>query len=239
MIEAMLASSLYAGMVIRSFNATEGQVCCSETWEEAYQRFETPQEERSKFRKRLAVLGAAGWPRDASVAELFCGRGNGLAALTELGFGNLEGVDLSPSLLATYTGPARTHVADCRQLPFPDRSRDILIVQGGLHHLNVLPDDLQTTLAEAKRVLRPGGRFVTVEPWLTPFLSFVHAVCAVRPVRRVWGKLDALATMNDIERPTYEQWLGQPELVLRLLNQSFTSELQRTRWGKLMFVGRA
>jgi ubiquinone/menaquinone biosynthesis C-methylase UbiE len=172
------------------------------------------------------------------VVELFCGRGNGLVALSSLGFTQIEGVDLSASLLAQYQGPARCYVADCRELPFPDKSKDILLVQGGLHHLSALPGDLVRTLVEARRVLRPGGRFVAVEPWLTPFLSLVHAVCEIHLARRLWPRLDALATMNELERPTYEQWLTRPREIRQLLVETFTPDLVRTAWGKLLFVGR-
>jgi ubiquinone/menaquinone biosynthesis C-methylase UbiE len=218
---------------------TEGEVCCSETWEQAYQRFETPEEECRKFKRRLTRLGATSWSRELEVVELFCGRGNGLVALSRLGFTKLEGVDLSSSLLSEYRGPARCYLADCRKLPFRDGSRDVLVVQGGLHHLASLPDDLEQTLREAKRVLRPNGSFVAVEPWLTPFLSLVHAMCEVPLARRAWAKLDALAIMNDCERPTYEQWLSRPKEVSELLRHYFAPEMLRIEWGKLLFVGRS
>src|SRR5712675_1767656 len=91
-------------------------------WEAAYLRFETPQQEIQKFIARLNRLGARQWPRDAEIVELFCGRGNGLVALERLGFTHIEGVDLSPLLVAQYRGPAKCIVGDCRQLPFADRS---------------------------------------------------------------------------------------------------------------------
>ncbi|MGH9741336.1 MAG: hypothetical protein ACRD51_03190, partial [Candidatus Acidiferrum sp.] len=65
----------------------------TDPWEAAYLRFETPQEEVQKFLNRLTRLGAAEWPRDAEIVELFCGRGSGLLALARLGFTHLEGVD--------------------------------------------------------------------------------------------------------------------------------------------------
>lgn len=207
-------------------------------WEAAYQRFETPEAEIRKFVARLRELGADSWSRDAHVVEIFCGRGNGLHALTQLGFTRLEGVDYSPALLARYTGPAACTVADCRALPFPDASRDILVVQGGLHHLPELPSDLNRSLDEVVRVLRPGGRFMVVEPWLTPFLRMVHAITFFPPARAAWGKLDALATMIEHERTTYEQWLGQPEVVLESLQRRFQVERCSMSWGKLRFVGR-
>ena len=40
-----------------------------------------------------------------------------------------------------------------------DASRDVACVQGGLHHLSALPEDLESTVAEVSRVLRVGGRF--------------------------------------------------------------------------------
>ena len=129
-------------------------------WEAAYLRFETPEQEIRKFVSRLGKLGAAQWSRDTEIVELFCGRGNGLAALERLGFTHIEGVDLSPRLIAQYRGPAKCFVGDCRQLLFADRSKDVLIVQGGLHHLPVLPDDLEETFSEMQRVLRKDGVYV-------------------------------------------------------------------------------
>src|SRR6266481_9520466 len=182
-------------------------------WEAAYLRFERPKQEIQKFVSRLQKLGVAQWPRNAEIVELFCGRGNGLNALERLGFTHIEGVDLSPRLIAQYRGSAKCFVGDCRQLPFADRSRDMLIVQGGLHHLPALSEDLEEAFSEMQRVLRKDGRAVFVEPWLTPFLKFVHAVSENPLARRLSNKMDALATMIQFERRTYEQWLTQPDLI--------------------------
>jgi ubiquinone/menaquinone biosynthesis C-methylase UbiE len=185
----------------------------------------------------LRRLGVADLPRSVRIVELFCGRGNGPEALARLGFRNLEGVDLSPRLIAQYKGSARCYVADCRYLPFADGSRDVVIVQGGLHHLMSLPDDLAQVLAEVRRVLRDEGKLVVVEPWLTPFLRLVHLLCGFGMVRKFSGKLDALATMIQYERKTYEQWLGQPGLVRSTLQQYFEPTYLSTRWGTCSFVG--
>jgi SAM-dependent methyltransferase len=207
-------------------------------WEAAYLRFETPEEEIRKFTERLRRLGVCQWPRETNVVELFCGRGNGLHALSRLGFLNIEGVDLSPRLLAEYKGAARCHAGDCRQLPFADKSKDAAIVQGGLHHLPVLPDDLERVFAELRRVLRPEGRVVFVEPWLTPFLRLVHVVAQNALARRLSVKLDALATMIENERQTYENWLGSPQEISQLARRYFQPEHESFAWGKWNFVGR-
>jgi len=147
-------------------------------------------------------------------------------------------VDLSEDLLASYDGPARLVLGDVRDLRFPERSLDVVIVQGGLHHLPDALPDLERTLRGVRRVLRPEGRFVVVEPWRTPFLSFVLAVSRVRLARRSWGKLDALATMVEREAETYYRWLAHPEPIRALLRAHFASEREEVAWGRLTFVGK-
>jgi ubiquinone/menaquinone biosynthesis C-methylase UbiE len=206
-------------------------------WEAAYSRFETPDQEIQKFKRRLIKVGAEGWPREAAIVELFCGRGNGLEALALLGFRRLEGVDLSPRLLTQYKGHGTCYVADCRKLPFDDSSKDILIVQGGLHHLVNLSVDLDQVLCEARRVLRPGGRLVAVEPWLTLFLRIVHVLCERAVCRKLSNRLDALATMIRYERVTYQEWLHAPDLITALFRSHFELRQLSRAWGKLSFVG--
>jgi len=207
-------------------------------WEAAYLRFETPEQEIRKFVERLERLGVSGWPKDSRIVELFCGRGNGLHALERLGFSSLEGVDLSPRLINEYQGRAKCHVADCRRLPFLTASKDAAIVQGGLHHLMTLPGDLDEAFGEIRRVLTREGRALFVEPWLTPFLRFVHLSAKNPLCRRFSGKLDALATMIDYERITYEQWLSRPKQISSLVQKHFVPLHESFAWGKWNFVGK-
>jgi ubiquinone/menaquinone biosynthesis C-methylase UbiE len=207
-------------------------------WEEAYTRFETPEEEIRKFVGRLNKLGQAEWRRDAQIVDIFSGRCNGIRALERLGFTNLEGVDISPNLLSYYDGKARLYTADCRELPFEDNSRDIIIVQGGLHHLPELPQDLDRTLSEVGRVLRSDGRFVMVEPWETPFLRLIHFLSEQKAVRAVSSKFDAFATMTHYERDTYFRWLGKAEEIIDSLKRHFDELYLQKTFGKLFFVGK-
>lgn len=214
-----------------------GETCCDPEWEAAYKRFETPEQEIEKFTRRLRAFELHQQPKDIRIAELFCGRGGGLVALQRLGLTNIEGVDLSESLLQEYRGAAKLHLADCRKLPFENHSFDAAIVQGGLHHLPRLPEDLDAVLSEASRILKPTGAFYVVEPWRTPFLRFVHAIVEQPLMRRVYKKGDALAEMTEHERETYEQWLGQPVDILKVFARHFHVQQQTTAWGKLRFVG--
>ncbi|MDQ3748683.1 MAG: class I SAM-dependent methyltransferase [Acidobacteriota bacterium] len=206
-------------------------------WEDAYTRFETPEEEIKKFVGRLNKLGQKEWQRDAQIVDIFSGRCNGIRALEKLGFTNLEGIDISPNLLSKYRGEAKLYTADCRQLPFEDSSRDIIIVQGGLHHLPKLPEDLEQTLAEIKRVLRPTGRFVMVEPWETPFLRLIHFLSERKLIRAISNKFDAFDTMTRYEAKTYFQWINASSEVLGLLDKYFISIYFEKGMGKLFYIG--
>ena len=206
-------------------------------WEEAYRRFETSEQEIGKFQRRLRQLGADAWSRESRILELFCGRANGLVALHRMGFDRLSGGDLSTALLSEYDGPGDLFTTDARVLPLATGSQDVVVIQGGLHHLPELPRDLELVLAEVRRVLAADGRLVVVEPWRTPFLDFVHWCCRRPLARRAWPRLDALATMIELEIDTYEQWLRQPEPVSRELEAHFEPRHSRRAWGKLLFVG--
>ena len=205
-------------------------------WERAYRDFETPEQEFRKFLSRLRNVGADRWNRRMRVLEVCSGRGNGLRAWHALGFENVVGVDLSQAQVLAHQGPGVCVVGDARHLPVPSRSFGVAVVQGGLHHL-LTHDDVQLALAEMRRVVVPEGRIIIVEPWLTPFLRFVHLLTNSPLVRRFSKTFDALAVMIEEERQTYEQWLNDPDRYLATIRQHITAQVVRRRFGKLIVVG--
>jgi SAM-dependent methyltransferase len=207
-------------------------------WERAYLRFETPEQEARKFRRRFRAVGAQGWSREALILDLFSGRGGGARALRELGFSRVISLDLSAVLLQTRTDVADCSVADCRTLPIATGVVDIVVVQGGLHHLPTLPADLASVANEVARALKPDGIFVVIEPWNTLFLDLVHAVSRWPLTRKLYKKLDVLRTMIELERETYEQWLSRGPEILAVLDASFVAQSVRIGLGKLKYVGR-
>lgn len=81
----------------------------------------------------------------------------------------VTGIDLSPGMLA-HVGvlPAgwRLALGDVRALPFPDATFDAASASYLLH---LLPTgDLPRALGEIRRVLRPGGRLITITPAVPP-----------------------------------------------------------------------
>ncbi len=100
-----------------------------------------------------------------------------------------------------------------------------------------LPEDLEQTLSEIKRVLRPAGRFVMVEPWETAFLRLIHFLSERKLIRTISGKFEAFDTMTRYEAKTYFQWIKASSEVLSLLDKYFTSIYFEKGMGKLFYIG--
>jgi ubiquinone/menaquinone biosynthesis C-methylase UbiE len=83
----------------------------------------------------------------------------------------ITAIELSPEMLAIARGAAAAagrdtdlRVGDAQSLEFPDESFDTVVCTLSLC---TIPDD-RTAVAEVKRVLRPGGRFVLLEHVRSP-----------------------------------------------------------------------
>lgn len=128
-----------------------------------------------------AVLGLlpAGTRR---LLDAACGTGTVTRQLALAGL-DVTGVDAAPGMLrrAADRVPGRLLLADSRQLPFPDASFDAVTTIWLLHLL----DDAALVVAEAARVLRPGGTYVTTvdKAAAHDVGSDIDAVMAPRPRR--------------------------------------------------------
>lgn len=61
-------------------------------------------------------------------------------------------------------------VLDARRLPFADGSLRGMAMTNVLHHV----PDVASLFGEAQRAIRPGGVVAMIEPWVTPWSSFVY-----------------------------------------------------------------
>jgi ubiquinone/menaquinone biosynthesis C-methylase UbiE len=122
-----------------------------------------------QVRLRLRVCRLAGLRPGGHAVELGCGTGPLLAGLADAvgPSGTVLGVEPQPvfaerarTRLAGH--PAVTvHTGPAQALPLPDASADAVLAQTVLIHL--APATLDAALAEARRVLKPGGRLVSVD----------------------------------------------------------------------------
>jgi len=126
----------------------------------------------AKVRDRHKLLDLVPWRGNESVLDVGCGRGLLLvAAAKRVPSGRAVGVDLwqaadqsgnrPEATLANaraegVAGRVEVHTGDARQLPFPDRSFDVVVSHWVVHNLYEQADRA-LALAEMARVLRPGG----------------------------------------------------------------------------------
>ncbi len=114
----------------------------------------------------LAMLERLVPPAGKDVVDVGCGGGALVRALTDLG-ARVTGVEISQSQLATAIEQddgrgARYLVGRAERLPLDDSSVDLAVFMRSFHHVPAA--DLDAALAEARRVIRPGGAVYVAEP---------------------------------------------------------------------------
>jgi demethylmenaquinone methyltransferase / 2-methoxy-6-polyprenyl-1,4-benzoquinol methylase len=122
---------------------------------------------------RRMLLDLAAGTGDVGFAWLE--QGGGPVLLTDVNAAMLE-VARSRALTRALIGEASLLVADAERLPLPDRMVDRVSIAFGLRNCT----DKPAVLAEARRVLKPGGRFCCLE--------FSHVeVAALQPLYDTWS----------------------------------------------------
>jgi demethylmenaquinone methyltransferase/2-methoxy-6-polyprenyl-1,4-benzoquinol methylase len=124
-------------------------------------------------RPNRALLDLAGGTGDISFAWLE--RGGGPVILSDINASMLA-VGRDRAIRRALIDRLSVLVADAEELPLPDRSVDTVSIAFGLRNCT----DKDAVLAEARRVLRPGGRFHCLE------FSRVQ-VAALSPVYDAWS----------------------------------------------------
>lgn len=114
------------------------------------------------FYRSLARDVADAAPENAEILDIGTGPGVLLAELARVRPDvRLTGIDLSADMvtaaqrnLAPYGDRAQARVGDVTDLPFADRSFDLIVSSLSLHHW----DHPEAAVPQLARVLRPGGR---------------------------------------------------------------------------------
>lgn len=118
-------------------------------------------ENQARVRKVLEQLSAD--VGGGKLLDIGCGTGFVIHLARDL-FREIHGVDVTPAMLAkvdTRGGHITLHNQPAEELPFEDGSFDAVSSYAFIHHL----ENYSTVIAEAFRVLRPGGKlYVDLEP---------------------------------------------------------------------------
>ena len=115
-------------------------------------------------RWKSKLVAAIDWPGHPRVLDLACGTGDIAFAAAARG-GHVVGLDITHRMLQLASskpqGLRRVHftTGDMMALPFPDASFDVITTGYGLRNV----PDLAGALREMVRVLRPGGRMLSLD----------------------------------------------------------------------------
>jgi SAM-dependent methyltransferase len=159
-----------------------------------------------------AFVRLSGLPRSSRVADLGCGSGVFTELLQREGYVSV-GLDISPRLVALgrskYPGVELVE-GDAENLPFGSESLDGVLLSGLIHHF----PDPRRLIAEVRRTLKPGGRFVGFDPnrlnpfmWLyrdraSPFYSSIGVTENERPII-AWRMAELFRNQNFRVRTDY------------------------------------
>lgn len=171
------------------------------------------------------------------MADIGGGTGNYSLALKQEGWAPVV-IDRSPEMLAKAAAKGlETVQADAQRLPFDEGSFDAAMMISMLHHV----EDRPAALAEARRILRPGGRLVLMgftredsttlwildyfpssRPWMDathpPLSAFVDELPGAETVN---FQFDDLADANLAALST------RPELLIEAAERGDTSYFER------------
>lgn len=143
-----MTSPLYDPKRIKRFYAT-GQH--TRELNEARERFSQPRIDFVQW-----ALDGLHWRGDERVLDIGCGYGDYYDRLHKQHPGiNYHGIDLSEGMLAQHAAHAegRLALADAVHLPYASGTFDVVMANHMLYHV----PDIESALAEIKRVMKPGG----------------------------------------------------------------------------------
>ena len=116
-----------------------------------------------RWKRRLTALAA---PAGKRALDLACGTGDIAFELARCGARKVVGLDITPRMLTLASakpdarpGGVAFVTADMIALPFPEAAFDLVTTGYGLRNVPVL----ETAVAEALRVLKPGGVLLSLD----------------------------------------------------------------------------
>ncbi len=201
--------------------------------------------------ERIGVaLDSAGELRGKRVLDIGCGRGELVCeaarrGATAVGIDYAQAaIELSRERLAALDEELRERaeflLADAKGLDFPGGSFDAVFLVDVYEHLH--PYEIEHTLAEVKRVLRPGGRLIVHTGPNTWFYRFGYPLvreAARRLLRREFpenlrGQYDDVMHVNEQNPLSLYRGLTAAGYEAMVRPRSFLEDIHPDRWEKAM-----
>ncbi len=197
---------------------TGGALELEQSYWETYQDYDWSSDQTKE--KAIALIPNL----DGDILELCIG-GGAFTRKIPAGYRSYTGVDLSRTLLDALKQRmphVNTVYGDAQELPFEDESFDAVLLFSGLHHL----PDMDSALAGAFRVLRPGGCFFCFEPndraWYRAPMRFLRSQKWVRDFIKIYSEDEIYLDPEDVR--TTAQRAGFSEFRIDYMTPRFNPE---------------
>lgn len=178
------------GFDVEQVYAAKNSVELAEEYDRVAEAYDAALVDGHEWRMPEIMAGLTAWllPRDARILDAACGTGLVGESLYRFGFRALEGLDLSPGMIAVAQ---RKNVYRDLQvaalggaLPYPDDSFDAFVVCGAFTPQHAPPESLDELL----RITRPDGYAIFSLRSDTPPPGFAEAIARLTAAGR-WTKL--------------------------------------------------
>jgi SAM-dependent methyltransferase len=126
---------------------------------------------RKLFARLIRRLGL---DSSAAVLDVGTSTGTNLRMLTELGFRNVRGLDMSPDAIrfCAEKGLGRVELGDATKMPFADATFSLVLATDIIEHV----DEDDKAIAEVSRVLSPKGTALITVPAFSSLWGFQDEV---------------------------------------------------------------
>ena len=114
-------------------------------------------------------------------------------------------------------------VADAQNLPFDDEVFSNIVLFDVLHHLQCP----LLFFSEARRVLKPGGRIIMMEPGITPISRILYKLGHDEPVDMEWDMTDPCKL--DVDKDPYDSNQAIPTILFKQYPQLFLKMVEGFR----------
>jgi len=114
-------------------------------------------------------------------------------------------------------------VADAQNLPFDDGVFSNIVLFDVLHHLQCP----LLFFSEARRILKPGGRVIMMEPGITPISKILYKLGHDEPVEMGWDMTDPCKV--DVDKDPYDSNQAIPTILFKQDPQLFLDMVEGFR----------
>jgi 2-polyprenyl-3-methyl-5-hydroxy-6-metoxy-1,4-benzoquinol methylase len=161
---------------------------------------------QKKVERCFKVFNFYALPKDSKILDIGCGSGESLRLLKSKGFTNLHGIEPEKRLFERNNEDGMIQQGNCLEIDHIKEQYDIVMMLGVLHHLHNM-EEIKLCLRNIKRVLKPGGKFYSVEQWKNIVRSIAMKLVRDTPVGKMQKTLRIERELLKLEQKELGHWL--------------------------------